>query len=50
MKNGRSRAPRMLMDGMDPDEVMRLQIEVNDYFLLLMYIYKQYSQWNGLSL
>jgi hypothetical protein len=29
MKNGRSRAPRMLIEGVDPDEVVRLQREVS---------------------
>jgi hypothetical protein len=31
LKNGRSRAARLLIDGTDPDEVMQLQKEVRSF-------------------
>lgn len=36
VKNGRSRAARLLIDGTDPDEVMQLQKEV---FIILSFLF-----------
>lgn len=46
MKNGRSKAPRMLIEGVDPDEVVRLQTEVgvlaNTIFLIQVVLFYKF--------
>ena len=49
LKNSRSRAPRMLIEGVDPDEVVRLQTEVycSLYVLIFTRIHPRILWWQS---